>query len=286
VPGMRTDSYRAIQLSPDDTRLAVDAGRPSDVSIHDFKRRSSSKVTIDPGDDVHPIWTRDALRLVFASNRSGHWELYSQLADGTGVAQRLFRRDPERRGQVQPDDWADTGTKLLFTDFNVGLDADINLFSIGDEAPTPLAASAVSEGGAMISPNGKWIAYHSSFEQTWEVYVERFPELGDRQKVSRDGGWAPQWASSGDELYYLSADGRQMWAVPVVAGAEFSASSPRLVFKGNYPSPGVGVRPYDVTTDRRFVLIKPEVAPPKEAAREIVVIENWFQELRRLAPLR
>jgi Tol biopolymer transport system component len=36
---------------------------------------------------------------------------------------------------------------------------------------------------ATVSPNGKWIAYASNVAGRPEVYVERYPELGNRQSI-------------------------------------------------------------------------------------------------------
>ena len=58
----------------------------------------------------------------------------------------------------------------------------------------------------------------------------------------------------------------------------FDASRPRLLFEGNYLN--VSGLSYDVTADgRRFVLIRGLDAPP---TREIHVVLNWFEELKRL----
>jgi Tol biopolymer transport system component len=60
-------------LSPDDKSAAaglVDAdGRESDVWIYDFKRGTSSRLTVDPNGDGTPIWSPDGTKMVFSSNR-------------------------------------------------------------------------------------------------------------------------------------------------------------------------------------------------------------------------
>ena len=43
-----------------------------------------------------------------------------------------------------------------------------------------------------------------------------------------------------------------------------------------------GIR-YDVLPDGRFVMIR---GPDPNAAREIVVVQHWFEELKRLVPTR
>ena len=47
--------------------------------------------------------------------------------------------------------------------------------------------------------------------------------------------------------------------------------------------PGGGHPQYDVTPDdRRFVMIR--FGEPDEGNAELIFVENWFEELRRLVP--
>jgi hypothetical protein len=75
-------------------------------------------------------------------------------------------------------------------------------------------------------------------------------------------------------------------SVPVAPGPGFTPGRPARVFDGgNYAGGGAqgGGRTYDVTADgRRFLMLKGGAA---RAAPELVVVLNWFEELRRLAPI-
>ena len=65
----------------------------------------------------------------------------------------------------------------------------------------------------------------------------------------------------------------------------FSAGRPEVLFNGPYLLSGEG-RNYDISPDgQHFLMIKMEgVAADPEAAAEIVVVQNWFEELKRLLP--
>ena len=95
---------------------------------------------------------------------------------------------------------------------------DLMLLSMEDATVTELSLGAeFNETRAAVSLDGEWIAYESDRSGRLEVYVERFPDLGDRQLVSTDGGQQPHWSADGRELFYLGAPGAdRLMAVPVV----------------------------------------------------------------------
>ena len=76
-----------------------------------------------------------------------------------------------------------------------------------------------------------------------------------------------------------------MMGAPIGAGvgATFTAGTPRVVFDGQYVEQG-----YDVSPDgRRFLMIK-DARPTGEGPplSQIVVVQHWFEELKRLVPTR
>ena len=61
----------------------------------------------------------------------------------------------------------------------------------------PLLQTTARETAPSISPNGDWLAYISDQTGRFEVYVERFPELGERRQISTSGGISPKWSPTG-----------------------------------------------------------------------------------------
>jgi hypothetical protein len=77
-------------------------------------------------------------------------------------------------------------------------------------------------------------------------------------------------------------------SVPVTTGSTFAAGTPAKLFDAPYFfgfGPG---RNYDVSSDgQRFLMLKPSDADgePASAAR-LVLIQNWFEELKRRVPTK
>jgi hypothetical protein len=72
-------------------------------------------------------------------------------------------------------------------------------------------------------------------------------------------------------------------AVPVTTQPAFG--TPTKLFEGAYQR-GLIVRNYDVTPDgQRFVMVREkERVPPR--LTEMILVQNWFAELKRLVPVK
>jgi hypothetical protein len=150
-----------------------------------------------------------------------------------------------------------------------------------------LVKSESCNAHAAVSPNGRWMAYRSNVSGQNEIYVERYPELGNRQLISAGGGDVAVWSRDGRELFFKSLDGRQMFAVPMQLGTTLVAGRPQILFESAMPPSGGGYRAYDIAPDGRFLILRSSQAEAGiAAAPEIVVVQNWFQELERLVPTR
>ncbi len=282
--------YGNIRFSPDGQRLALDIleGKNRDVWVYEWGRDTLSRLTLDPGEDSDPVWTPDG-RIAFSSTRADQatGNLYWQRADGTGEAERLT----ESKSRQVPRSWHPSGRFLALLELNPQTRFDILILPLtGDEAsgwkpgkPTVFLNGPFAELGAAFSPDGRWLAYASDESGRNEVYVRPFPGPGGKWQVSPAGGFWPTWSQSRSELFYLVGDGRIMVSGYTVEGSSFRAEKTRVWSAGLVTAPGPGT--YDLHPDGERVAVLKASADEAEARRDkIVFIQNFFDELRRIAP--
>ena len=130
------------------------------------------------------------------------------------------------------------------------------------------------------------MAYQSNVSGQMEIYVERYPELGHRQLISTGGGRLPLWSRDGRELFFSSLDSRQMLAVPVEYGTTLVAGRPQVLFEFTIVTAVLpGAQRYDIAPDGRFLIVRSDQGDFTDTAPQIVVVQNWFEELKRLVPV-
>ena len=85
--------------------------------------------------------------------------------------------------------------------------------------PVRVTNTLFIEANAVLSPDGRWIAYQSNESGVAQpdVYIQPFP-TGDRRQVSSNGGSMPRWGHDGRELFYVGPDSTLM-SVTVAASA-------------------------------------------------------------------
>ena len=287
-------SYAVARISPDGTRLALDVrDQSNDIWIWDLNRQTLTPLNRDPAQDLSPTWTPDSKRVVWTSTRGGgNPNLFWQAADGTGTAERLTNNPTNQfPTSITPD-----GTTVVVFGVSPVPEAGTDIFKVRIPAPDAKAEVLVStrgpDYGGEVSPDGKWLAYHSSESGEPQVYVRPFPNVQDgRVQISTVGGTRAAWARNGRELFYLDRDGMLTSVAVQVSGATFSAGTPVKLLKTRYVAGssvlGLDLRAYDVSADgQRFVMIKDlDDARRTAALSHMVVVLNWAEELKaRLSP--
>ena len=278
-------AYAYPRISPDESRVALDIrDQENDIWVWDFARRTMTRLTFDPLQNRGIVWTPDSQRLIFSTESEGRESLFWQRADGSGQPERLTTAQPGRP-QI-PYSISRDGRQLIFGEPG---QPPFDLFALqldGERKVTPVLNAASSEHNGELSPNGQWLAYQSDESGSPEIYVRRYPGLDSRAQISTSGGTRPLWSRDGRELFYIKADGTLV-AVPVERSdaSGLVVGVGKTLFKGQYFILQAG-RSYDVSRDgQRFLMIK-EVRLGQPSTTQLLVVLNWFDELKRLVPGR
>ena len=113
----------------------------------------------------------------------------------------------------------------------------------GDRVPYLVTNSDLDV--ADLSPDGRWMAYSSDESGQVEVYIQRYPDLGDKVTISSGGGMQPQWSPEGGELFYRNLAGDRMMVAAVSTEPTLRVSRSEVLFEGRYVSSPVGGVDYD-----------------------------------------
>jgi len=278
-------AYLYPRISPDGTKIAVSSiDEEYDIWMFDLAKESLTRFTFGPAAEVGAIWTPDSRHLIFSSAdaalAASPKDIFRRAADGTGPTEALTQNRTGGGPQsVSPD-----GQWLVF--FKGAFDIFVAPLQPGGEPRPLLAHPAYHEVNGEISPDGRWIAYQSSESGRPEIYVRPFPDIQTGLwQISSGGGRYPMWARSGRELFYLSSEGALL-AVPVESGTGFSHARAQELFDAR-PYFGYTVaRPFDVSPDGRRFFMSRAVADDTSLRPSVVIVSNWFEELKARVPIR
>ena len=123
-----------------------------------------------------------------------------KAADGTGEVETLV----ESSSNQYPQDFSPDRTALVFEDRNSGF--DLGMLSLaGERTSTLLLKTEFNERNAILSPDGRWMAYQSNESGQNELYVRPFPDVNV-------GG-------EGRRNYDISPDGQRFLMIQAVEGS-------------------------------------------------------------------
>jgi Tol biopolymer transport system component len=179
--------------------------------------------------------------------------------------------------------WDPGGNTLAFVELEKSTEHDILLLHTGDRRQAPFVASNSCEMQPEFSPDGHWLAYTSNESGRYEIYVQPVPGPGGRWQISNEGGRDPLWSRDGKQMFYRYESGA--YVVDVKTDGGFTAGKPRLLFnQAGYGS--VESRSWDLSSDgRRFLMVRLEERK-SQPVTEMILVQNWLEELKRLVPVK
>ena len=257
--------YRYPSVSPDGKSIAVTVDpRPSSIWIVDATTGQAFPLTTDGVHSAIAVWSPDGTRVAYNRRQQVVW----MAAQPDSQPHPVFAASAQDRlGTMFLTDWTDAAG------FFARSREDIVQFRMGDSTLNPVVSSRAEDRDAMLSPDGKWLAYASTISGVNEVYVRPYPQAGPTVRVSARGGTEPRWSRDGTELVYRSGS-RIMSVVRSSSSGSDKFGAPQLLFNGAYDFSQV--HNWTLSPDGSFIMIK---ADPT-MGRQLRVAFNWFDELR------
>jgi len=263
--------YRLGRISPDGGHVIVQIidleSGTQDLWVYEVDRGIRTRFTFDPLADVTPVWSADGETVYFSSNRGGKFAVYRKPLSGVDEAELVA----EFEGNAFPDSVSSDGRYLAV--MTAGDDtADLQIVDLqqGGQASV-FRQTEFNEGGAIISPDGRWVAYHSDEGGDFAVFVTTFPEASRKWQISAANGVYPEWRDDGREIVYTDFNG-MLQAVEVDgSGATFEVGETAALFAIEPPDQGGAF--FSMSADGERFLIIPGVTQQADTLLNLVV--NW-----------
>jgi serine/threonine-protein kinase len=288
---LKPGAYRSPRVSPDGKFVAFDTEEnlESIVWVYEMAGGTAMRRLTFGGKNRFPIWTPDGQWVTFQSERDGEIAIFQQRADGSGPAERLTK--PDSGVAHAPHSWSPDGAHLLFS---VQKDQQGALWTLSmkDRKQAPFGdVRSIENIEGVFSPDGRWIAYQARESTTAprQVFLQPFPATGAKYLV-REGGH-PYWTAKGDALFVNTGLG--------VSELIPATTTPRVAFgeavrlaRGarSEPNPATGRRNSDSMPDGEHIvgvlLGTGAQSGPAGTDAQILVVLNWFDEVRQRAPRR
>ncbi len=267
------------RLSPKGDRIVFNKQTDDgmlDLYVYDLERGQTERLTRN-GTSYDAEWDPDGKTVIFASLDTVGRAFYSIMPDFSGPPRKITAGVSDRRPHLC--DWTHDGSSLVYFDrYSVGgiWLADPN----GHDQPRELLNTELKERWARISDDGRLIAYVGGDElksEPREIYVQRFPDLGHRVRVSVNGGGEPLWSPDSTTLYFR--EGGTVFAATIETDPVLEAGPPTPLFSGDYDNAPTGHSHYDISRDgQRFLMVK---HGRRYRPRSVHVVENWVGRLGR-----
>jgi Tol biopolymer transport system component len=246
-----------------------DTGR-GDVWIVDTRRNTVSRSTFADASNISFAISPDSKKLavgtIAGATSGGIW---IQPISGSGNQEQLEK--PRNFATVAS--WSPNGRYLLFSLQDNATRQDVYYVDLnGDKKFIPFLHSPANELGAVLSPNGKWLAYSSDESGRFEVYVTAFPDAGGKWQVSNGGGSSPSWSADGKQLYYAIGDKLMLVPIQNIETFEFGAPSALPIHRNEFATLG------PVAPGERFPALKP-LSGGQSHPQEVIL--NWTGTLKQ-----
>jgi Tol biopolymer transport system component len=280
--GQPQPSMEFPELSPDGRSVLVAAreGDNREIWLHDVERGTRTRMTFGTEADWAAAWLPDGRGIAFTNGSASSNRTWLRPADGSGEPALMLEGFlPSMRAGVP---------MMAYSYFGMGTSEDLWYRPLeGEGEAKPFLQTDAEENASQLSPDGRYIIYHSDESGGLEVYLKTFPSGEGKWQVSVDGGAWPRWSRQGDEILYREGAGlsASLMSVKVDSTEPLRLGTPERLFSAA-DSPdlavGQGYRAFDVGPGGdRFLMMQTVGTEGRDTAR-LVLSENWFEAYRKM----
>jgi TolB protein len=136
--------------------------------------------------DAYPVESPDGKKIVFQSNRTGNWEIFTMNSDGTELKQLTHEPAADNTPSWSPD-----GKRIVFVSERNGKEYDSEVYIMNADGGNQirLTAQIGDDSHPKFTPDGKRIIFNSA---------RSTPDLSQP--------WSKQWV----ELFFMDTDGKNV----------------------------------------------------------------------------
>jgi serine/threonine-protein kinase len=277
-------------LSPDGRRLALMRGETDDPDVYivDLETGIDSRLTFEDGGDQLGCWSPDS-KMVYYTRPTvdGTWVVYRKAADGTGAEVEIVRLD----NTIIADDVTPDGRWLLLTVWSGANLWDLNKLDLEspEEGLQGLLTGPEQQYACVASPDGQWLLHHQNAGEVWNLYVRRLADAGGRWEIAEATSQFQHavWSEDGRTIY--ARDGRGFLKIDLSFENGSVQARPAQLLQLDEGIRSSNWKTSDTMRDgSRSIVFMPEDDAVEGASAEdppIVLVTNWFEELKKKAPL-
>jgi Tol biopolymer transport system component len=197
-------------VSPDGKRAMVEVRNASnegtDLWLVELDSGLRTRFTFAPGDEIRAVWSPTGSSVFYESKEADAFRIMQQPVDGQGGAAIVLETKRESEATSVA-----AGDRFILLDFErEDGKTEMRRLALGGGSAEPLVvakADGVNLGGGVLSPDNRWIAYHTQTAAGWDIFI--MPAAGGARtwQVTSDGAVYPRWSPDGKELWVSRFNG-------------------------------------------------------------------------------
>jgi uncharacterized repeat protein (TIGR01451 family) len=195
------------------------------IFLADGSGGNQTQLTWDAAADIHPRLNRGCTKIVFATKRTGNYDIYTMNLDGSGLTQLTS----DNHDDVYPA-WSPDGDAITFQSYRSG-NPEVFIMLADGSGQTNLTNSGDFDGMPAWSPDGR-IVFSSYRTEQWGIWVMNRDGSGLTQLTSQPYSSFPAWSRDGSYIAFTADYDADGWLDLFIMNSD--GSNPRYLPSGGY----------------------------------------------------